>query len=83
MADVKATGANPLLAISGPGASTPSVTPATVEPENRSSVGDAVFKAMTAKQMAANTELTTQQARVNKVEADIREAGFQQESARA
>jgi len=29
--------------------------------------------------MAANTELTTQQARVNKVEADIREAGFQQE----
>jgi len=34
---------------------------------------------MTAKQMAANTELTTQQARVNKVEADIREAGFQQE----
>jgi len=58
---------------------TPSVTPATVEPENRSSVGDAVFKAMTAKQMAANTELTTQQAPSTKSRPTYARAGFQQE----
>lgn len=75
VADVRAAGFNPLLAISGPGASTPSVSAAHVEPTYKhggslSKIGEGMMMALTAKQMAAQTELTTQQARVNKVEAD-------------
>lgn len=80
-ADVKATGVNPLLAITGPGASTPTVAPATVEPTTRSNVAGAIASAAQLKNLQAQTELTTQQARVNKVEADIRQATAAQELA--
>lgn len=73
VADLKASGLNPVLAAGGPGASTPTISPATVEPTTRSSIGQGVMAAMTARQMAAQTELTTQQARVAKVDADIGE----------
>jgi len=75
--DLRKKRAQPVLAAGGPGASTPTVSPATVEPTyrggNGKAIGDALLMSLTAKQMAANTELTTQQARVNKVEADIAE----------
>lgn len=83
MADIKATGANPLLALTGPGASTPSVQPARVESERKGDWGPGVTNALMGmaqlQQLKANTALTLQQARVNKVEADIREQGKQQE----
>lgn len=77
--DLRASGLNPVLAAGGPGASTPSIAPARVEAENRSNLGPALATALQLKNLQAQTELTTQQARVNKVEADIREAGLDQE----
>lgn len=71
--DLRAAGLNPVLAAGGPGASTPTVSAAHVEPTYRApnrSTSESLLMALTAKQMAAQTELTTQQARVNKVEAD-------------
>lgn len=78
--DVKLAGFNPLLAIGGPGASTPSIAPATVEPEARTNFGQAVASAAQLRNLNAQTELTRQQARVNKVEADIKEAASHAET---
>lgn len=77
--DLKKAGLNPMLAAGGPGASTPTVSQATVEPTNRSNLGQGIASALQLKNLQAQTELTTQQARVNKVEADIRELGKDQE----
>lgn len=72
--DLRRAGLNPVLAASGPGASTPSVAPATVQPALKGGVGrdiqSALLLATQIKNMNAQTELTTQQARVNKVTAD-------------
>lgn len=72
--DLTAAGLNPVLAAGGPGASTPTVAAATVEPTYKggtaSKISEGIMMALTAKQMAAQTELTIQQARVNKVDAD-------------
>lgn len=74
VADLKAAGLNAVLAAGGPGASTPTISPARVEPENRSNLGAAIASAAQLRNLNANTELTTQQARVNKVTADAAEA---------
>lgn len=72
--DLKSAGLNPVLAAGGPGASTPTVAPATVEPTYKGGgsqgIRDAITTAMQLKNLNAQTELTTQQARVNKVTAD-------------
>lgn len=79
VADLTAAGLNPMLAAGGPGASTPTVSPAQVQPANRSNIGQGISSALQLQNLKAQTELTTQQARVNKVEADIREIGKAQE----
>lgn len=68
--DLKKAGLNPVLAAGGPGASTPSISPAQVQPENRSNIAGSIATALQLKNLMAQTELTTQQARVNKVDAD-------------
>lgn len=74
IADVRSTGINPLLAVTGPGASTPTIAPARVESERRGEgVMAAANTAMTyvqAQNIQANTALTTQEARIKKIEAD-------------
>lgn len=77
-ADIEAAGGNRALAfVNDSQASTPTVAPARVEPTYKGGASDAIVKGITAamlsaqlNQMKATTELTTQQARVNKVEAD-------------
>lgn len=74
VADLKAAGLNPVLAAGGPGAATPTVAPARVEPTIKGNPGaeaaSAAILSAQLQQIRAQTELTAQQARVNKVEAD-------------
>lgn len=76
VADIKAAGGNPALAfVNGSSASTPSVAPAKVDPE-RFDFETVASAAMTAKQMKlveAQTANQSAQARIQNVEADIRE----------
>lgn len=81
VADLKSVGFNPLLALGGPGASTPTVSNPTVEPTTRSNISGAIASAAQLQNLKAQTELTTQQARVAKVEADIRQSISAQEQA--
>jgi len=73
--DYKAAGLNPVLAAGGPGASTPSVSPATVQPtikdgQYRGTVGSAMMLKAQMDNMKANTAKTAEEARVAKVTAD-------------
>lgn len=80
--DIERAGGNRALAFtSGREASTPSIAPARVEPTFRPSgnIAATAATAMQLKQMQAQTNLTNQQARVSKVEADIREELMGQE----
>lgn len=74
--DIERAGGNRALAFTtGREASTPVVSPARMDPLPRYDVKPAqhAATALQLAQMKAQTDLTTQQARVNKVEADIRE----------
>lgn len=78
MRDVAAAGLNPVMAATGPGASTPSLSPAQVQPEFKADdlkgvVSSAMLLKQTLAQMKANTEKTAQEARATKVDADIKE----------
>ena len=79
-ADIEKAGFNPLLAIQGPGASTPSVDQARVEPENRSNVGASIATALQLQNLKAQTNLTNQTARATKVDADIAEQTAKQKT---
>lgn len=72
--DIEQAGGNRALAfINGDSASTPTIAPARVEPTYKGGGLANIATALQLKKLQADTELTTQQARVNKVEADIRE----------
>lgn len=72
--DFEKAGFNRLLAATGAGASTPTMSAPTVAPTTRSDIGGAVASAAQLRNLNAQTELTSQQARVAKVDADIGEA---------
>lgn len=71
--DMKDAGLNPMLAVQQGGASTPSVSAATVHPEDAlgKSISSATANALQASQMAANIKLTEETARKTASEADI------------
>lgn len=69
VADLKAAGLNPVLAAGGPGASTPSVAPAQVQPEFKSDT----FKGMAASAMLLRQQLDNMKAQTQNISADTRQ----------
>lgn len=81
--DIEKAGGNRALAFTGgQQASTPTVAPARVEAADYRGIGAAAMNALTAAQIAATTKKTLAEARINNVEADIREAGKKSETDR-
>lgn len=79
--DMKAAGLNPMLAYSQGGASTPSVSAATVQPEDAmgrgiSSAADKALQALSQQQIAANIELTRANASKARSEAQVSAASI-------
>lgn len=73
--DLKMAGFNPVLAATGTGAATPSVSTPTVGPtaDTKGSISGAMLGVAQLKNLNAQTEKTLQDARVSKVTADLRE----------
>jgi len=83
-ADIEAAGFNPLLAATGPGAATPSVSVPTAEPTYKGGASAAAVQAAMASaqisNVKANTAAQQADARIKNVEADMRESLAKQES---
>ena len=84
VADLKAAGLNPVLAASGAGAATPSVSTPTIEPTFRPewTKGSAAQAALLREQLLnlrANTANTAAEARTKTVDANIKEHLYEQE----
>lgn len=82
--DLLAAGLNPMLAYSQGGASTPSVSAATVEPvdagaKSISSAADKAMQTLTQQQIAANIELTKAQASKARSEANVSAASVSED----
>lgn len=74
--DLRKSGLNPVLAASGPGAATPSVSVPTIQPTfnaQNSKFGEAAMNAAVLMNLQAQTANSAAQARITNVEADIRE----------
>lgn len=85
VADLKKAGLNPVLAATGPGASTPSVSAPTVEPtfsgdHLKGSAMSAIMAKAQLANLAANTASTAAEARSKNVDADIKEQLRDQET---
>lgn len=74
-ADIEKAGFNPLLAATGAGAATPSVSAPAMQPtvQDRGSLSASLMLAEQMRNMRANTAHQSAQARITNVEADIRE----------
>lgn len=77
--DLRRAGLNPVLAAGGAGASTPSVASPTMQPELKGGAGEkvtgALLLAAQLNNLNAQTDKTRAEARVQNVEADLREQG--------
>lgn len=77
--DLRRAGLNPVLAAGGAGASTPSVASPTMQPELKGGAGEkvtgALLLAAQLQNLHAQTDKTRAEARVQNVEADLREQG--------
>lgn len=83
--DLTAAGLNPVLAATGPGASTPSVSPANVAPTYRGGAAQNLLPALMMRaqidNLTAQTQKTTAETRATTLDTDIREGLVELETA--